>query len=56
MKKLMTLTLGLAMVLGTTAVVFARQDTKTESTNKKKTKKKKSDTTKKDGGSSTNIH
>jgi hypothetical protein len=53
MKKLMTLMIGLGLVLGTTAAVFA-QDTKTGDTTKKKSKKKKTDTTKKDGGSHTN--
>ncbi len=49
MKKLATLMIGLGLVLGTTATVFARQDTST--TKKKSSKKKKTDTTKKDGGS-----
>ena len=52
MKRLISLMIGLGLVLGTTAAVFA-QDTKTGDTSKKKSsKKKKSETTKKDGGSS----
>jgi hypothetical protein len=51
MKKLIPLMIGLGLVLGTTASVFA-QDTKTDTSKKKSSKKKKSETTKKDGGSS----
>ena len=53
MKKLMTLMLGLSLVFGTVAVVFAQETTKTaEKTMKKKGKKKtttKEETTKKEG-------
>jgi hypothetical protein len=55
MKKLMTLMIGLGLVLGTTAAVFAQDTTSKGDTSKKKSKSKsktKGDTTKKDGGSS----
>jgi hypothetical protein len=52
MKKLMTLMIGLGLVLGTTAAVFARPGDPQDTTKKKSSKKKKSETTKKDGGSS----
>jgi hypothetical protein len=51
MKKLISLMIGLGLVLGATATVFA-QDTKSGTTKKKNPKKKKGDTTKKDGGPS----
>jgi hypothetical protein len=50
MKKLMTLTLGMAIVFTTVAVSFAQDTTKKEDTAKKKSKKKKSDAPKKEGG------
>jgi hypothetical protein len=51
MKKLMTLMLGLSLVLGSVAVVFAQDTaTKKEDTAKKKAKKKKAETPKKDTG------
>ena len=52
MKKLMTLMLGLSLVFGTVAVVFAQETTKTvEKSTKKKGKKKttKEESTKKEG-------
>ena len=52
MKKLIPLMIGLGLVLGTTASVFARPGDPQETTKKKK--KKKSDTTK--SGGSTTTH
>jgi len=43
MKKLITLMLGLGLIIGTTATVFARPGDP-QDTSKKKSKKKKSDT------------
>jgi|HubBroStandDraft_6_1064221.scaffolds.fasta_scaffold541257_2 hypothetical protein len=45
MKKLVTLMIGLGLVLGTTAAVFARPGDP-QDTSKKKSKKKKQETTK----------
>ncbi|HUA63445.1 MAG TPA: hypothetical protein VML19_32115 [Verrucomicrobiae bacterium] len=52
MKKLISLMIGLGLVLGTTAAVFAQDTTKSDTSKKSKSKKKKGDTTKKDGPSS----
>jgi hypothetical protein len=46
MKKLMTLTLGMALAFGTVSAVFAQETPKKEDTKKKTTKKK--DTKKKE--------
>ena len=48
MKKLMTLALGLSLVLGSVAVVFAQDAPKKEDTKKKKGKKKKTEEPKKE--------
>jgi len=50
MKKLISLMIGLGLVIGTTATVFAQE--KTDTSKKKSSKKKKSETTKKDGSHS----
>jgi hypothetical protein len=50
MKKLMTLMLGLSLVLGSVAVVFAQDTAAKSDTSKKKAKKKKAEAPKKDTG------